>query len=1577
MFSPDSTITDILRWRCQHQADRIALYTPVSTSGDADYKAVTYHELASRAESIAAAIKAAVAEGKGTVRPRILVAGKPGVDFTAAFFGCLFADTIPVPLPERNKASEARWDSVISDCQLIAAWHDGNVEVLPTTDANESRPVLLAPNNEPAFLQYTSGSTGQPKGVIVTHDNLQHNLQQIRERFQHDENSVGVIWLPPYHDMGLIGGILQPIFVGFPVVLMTPLSFVRNPFRWLQTISRFKATTSGGPDFAYKHALKKISADQKQELDLSSWKVAFAGAETVRPETLRSFADAFAECGFDEKAFLPCYGLAETTLMVSGERGSWSGSLSRVGNGSVIDGLSVAIVDSESNPVTNGETGEIWVSGASVAAGYWGRPSESADTFAATMVGDDSKYLRTGDLGYLKDGELFVCGRVKDLIVVRGQNYYPADIETSIEQSPSISNNSTAVVQVEKDAESRLLVVQELRRSERNDQEKSDREAHIRKVLSKEYGLAVDEIRFVDSLPRTSSGKIKRHACASLPGRSSIPVEINDSNAEDTDDLRTWLVELIASKLNVSPASLRTDQPLAEMGIDSVAAVELAHELSEYLGLEAPIEPTFVWQHPTINAVYEGVRGDGLHGDLVSGKSLAAGASANEPAARALPLTDAVPTKLLGLREKSHTGQKSHSAIPAKAGTTNIDPIAIVGISCRFPSGVQSPNDYWQLLNNGTNAIGNIPDDRWDVQRYYDADFETPGKMYTCRGGFVDGVADFDPEFFSISPREAKFMDPQQRLLLEGTWLAIRDAGIQDPFSLRGNDVGCYVGLSLDDYAKRKVDTETLAHVNQQSSLGSLRGLAAGRIAYVFGFQGPTMQLDTTCSSSLVATHLACQALRTGETRMAVAAGVNLILAPESTIACCKLRALSASGQCATFSSIADGYVRGEGCGVVLLQRLSDAIADGRKIYATIPGSAVNHDGQSNGLTAPNGNAQVALIQEALRRAGKSSDEVDYIEAHGTATPLGDPIELNALNEVFANRNRRLAIGSVKTNIGHLESAAGIAGLIKVVLSMQHGHIPKHLNCEQLTEHFNWNNSSLQVSAADAEWRSEGENRIAGVSSFGMSGTNAHVVVERHLNDHVRSNDSEIPAPPFKRQRLWIEHHSLSLKAGTTNVVLKSTTPGALEGLQWQSFELDPPKADEVQIRVLEAGLNFRDVLIGMDLYPEPAELGCECVGVVEAVGEAVNDIQPGDRVMAIGAECFADYVTVSRKLVAKIDRSQPDSMVQPVAICTAAWALIQLADLKAGESVLIHHGTGGVGQAAISIARSIGAKVFSTASKPKWGKLKELGVEHPLDSRSLDFAEELKQQTSGRGVDVVINTLVGDGRWKSVEALTEGGRFIEIGKGEGPTPDEIMQRRSDVVHHTFDLGKTCGSDPEAVQSLLVKIIEQIGSWNWHAPSTTTFSRTEFLDAFRLMQSGKHTGKLVIRMDETASDGFDSIHVSGQAISSSTNTTLTHSELESLLCKRVCKVLGYSTDQLDREKGFFELGLDSLTALELKNSIQRELNIEIPSTAIFDYPDTNSMLAFLADQLNLKPETLDAGQQLDQILDEAERMLAR
>jgi len=561
-------------------------------------------------------------------------------------------------------------------------------------------------------------------------------------------------------------------------------------------------------------------------------------------------------------------------------------------------------------------------------------------------------------------------------------------------------------------------------------------------------------------------------------------------NSTNAELIQAWLVSKLSERLGIVSHEIDVREPFASYGLGSTEAVSLAGELAEWLGQK--LSPALVYEYSTIEAL---------------ARHLAGPTDVSESATR--------------------VGQNREA---------KNEPIAIIGIGCRFP-GANDPAAFWQLLRDGVDAIREVPADRFDLHEFYDPDPLIPGKMNTRWGGFLEHVDQFDPNFFGISPREASRMDPQQRLLLEVTWEAVQDAG-QVPERLAGTQTGVFIGIATNDYGR--LQWNDLERIDAYAGTGNATSIAANRISYTFDFRGPSLAIDTACSSSLVAVHLACSSLRNGESSLALAGGVNLILSPAIAIGFTKAGAMAPDGRCKAFDARANGYVRSEGAGVVVLKGLSKALADGDPIYAVIRGSAVNQDGRSNGLMAPNSLAQEAVLREAYRQAAVSPGKVQYVEAHGTGTLLGDPIEAKALGAVLGVERppgRRCALGSAKTNLGHLEAAAGIAGLIKVALALRHREIPPSLYFEKPNPHIPFDELPLRIQTTLSPWPAESGPALAGVSSFGFGGTNAHVVLEE--------------APPA-----IIETPDAQRKIGTHLLPLSARSPEALQSLvrAYQNF---------------------------------------------------------------------------------------------------------------------------------------------------------------------------------------------------------------------------------------------------------------------------------------------------------------------------------------------------------------------------------------------------------------------------------------
>ena len=671
LSSTATTLHEVLAERAELAGARRA-YTFIGTDQD---HPITFRELDQRARAIAAMLQQKYEPGE-----RAILVFPAGLDFIATFFGCLYAGirAVPTTYPKPRRPMP-RMASIVNDCQPTIALTDGATlstigesiaaSHLPTIDwvdvhdaahPEEYRPVSVDAN-EIAFLQYTSGSTSEPKGVMVSHSNLLHNLEMIRHGFgldsfdPHGRSDTGVFWLPAYHDMGLIGGLLESLFVGGHSVLMSPAAFLQRPYGWLEKMSEYRASISGAPNFAYELVVNRTTDEQRSKLDLSNWKVAFCGAEPIRPETLELFADSFGASGFATNAFYPCFGLAEGTLLATGTVGPQPLDIHTVSR-SALERHEVKIAADESSPdaqrmltcggalldqrvaIVNPQTceevgeqvvGEIWVNGPSVAQGYWNRPEETAEVFQAYLDSGEGPYLRTGDLGFLIDGKLIVTGRVKDVIIIRGRNHYPQDIEkTASDAHEALRQDSGAVFTVDRDGQEQVVVVHEIDRNYR----KADFDEvvmSVRRAVSTAHEIEVYGVALIRhmSLPRTTSGKVQRHMsrkqfedgelrshqvwtkesvdvkgiamAANKPERFTRPEE--PMSAEEVsrlaDKIEKWMLQWLIEKAAVPEDEVSRDKPFAEFGLDSLTAVELSQQLEDWVGVE--VVPTIAWNYPT------------------------------------------------------------------------------------------------------------------------------------------------------------------------------------------------------------------------------------------------------------------------------------------------------------------------------------------------------------------------------------------------------------------------------------------------------------------------------------------------------------------------------------------------------------------------------------------------------------------------------------------------------------------------------------------------------------------------------------------------------------------------------------------------------------------------------------------------------------------------------------------------------------------------------------------------------------------------------------------------------------------
>jgi acyl transferase domain-containing protein/acyl-CoA synthetase (AMP-forming)/AMP-acid ligase II/aryl carrier-like protein/NAD(P)-dependent dehydrogenase (short-subunit alcohol dehydrogenase family) len=1108
--------------------------------GNEESHQITFGELDLKARAIAAYLQ----EQQLTTQT-VLLAYPQGIEFVCAFLGCLYAGLIAVPISNIKPDSiekaipfvnsiidNAKISAILTNTQLINKIHENfsehtkNILISDTTILdNEASLVYAVPSikkESVVYLQYTSGSTSTPKAAMISYQGLIHNIIQSIKKWKYKKSSVALTWAPHGHVYGLICGLLVPLYRGSTTILIPAEKIIRRPITWLNAITHYKVTHSGAPNFAYELCIDGITDDEVHTLRLHSWKVAVNGGELVKHDTLQNFIEKFKKCGFSPLAFCVAYGMSEFSGTISATAFMKKLKLIKIStkhlnnnqvalatseyvphrtlssHGKLINKSKIKIVDPLTlSAVKKDKIGEIWLSGKSVALGYWQLDNETNETFNAKMLNSKNSYLRTGDLGFIKNNELFITGRLKDVVIVYGKKYYLTDLETSVvDKLTKFPIKGRAVITTWIKNKEEIIFLQEIN-STMTDVMMNELIKIIRQTISEIHGIDLYGVILIhaDSLPKTGSGKLQRRLCQQQYEESNLKIikphfkniyedekqsySLSEKNMDLKEVIKKEIISHISTILKVNKMEIDGSKPISIYGFDSIKIVQLIEKLNQQYDLS--ITPARLFEFSTINDFMETLYKENEH-------------KFTKHTGVDLPATDNYPLI------------PSHQKNPSRLADHHSHDIAIIGMSGIFPDAANL-DIFWDNLVKGKDAIKEIPKDRWSWEDYYGDNQLNSHKTKIKWGGFIENVSQFDANFFNISPREAELIDPQQRLFLQTAWKAIEDAGysIKD---LKNIPTGLFVGVFNNDYAE-------LLHKNNITdayiTTGVTHSILANRISYLLDLHGPSEAIDTACSSSLVAIHNAILAIHNGDCEIAIAGGVNLLLTPTAYLDANKAGMLSEDGRCKTFDKKANGYVRAEGVAAILLKPLHKALIDGDHIHGVIKGSAVNHGGHANSLTAPNPNAQAEVIASAFRRSHITVDSVNYIETHGTGTALGDPIEINGLHKAFQllyqeqnlkGRDHYCGLGAVKTNIGHLEAAAGMAGVIKIILAMKHQLIPGNIHYEEKNPYLSFENSPFYLVKETEYWqRIKNSNGIdmpfrAGVSSFGFGGTNAHVILE-------------------------------------------------------------------------------------------------------------------------------------------------------------------------------------------------------------------------------------------------------------------------------------------------------------------------------------------------------------------------------------------------------------------------------------------------------------------------------------------------
>jgi amino acid adenylation domain-containing protein/non-ribosomal peptide synthase protein (TIGR01720 family) len=935
-----------------------------------------------------------------------------------------------------------------------------------------------------AFIQFSSGSTGDPKGVMLTHKNLIHNVCGILNTSQVTAEDSYLQWMPLTHDMGLICNHISPLMANLNQYIIPTSLFIRQPLLWIKKASEHQVSVISSPNFGYKYFLQFFKAEKASGWDLSHIRIIYNGAEPISTDLCNSFLDTLAPYGLNRTAMCTVYGLAEASVgvaqpLVENEfvttyvdrehlnignsvvevDKEYPSALSFVEVGYAVDYCQIRICDDEDVELSDRTIGHIHIKGLNVTQGYY----NNREATEKLLAGDG--WVRTGDLGFLRNGQLVITGRAKDIIFVNGQNVYPHDLERIAEEIDGVELGRVAVCGVY-NAELKKEEIVVFIVSKRKLEKFYPILVEVKRLLNKRGGWEIADVIPLKRMPKTTSGKVQRYILAQKYKEGEF--------AEVSLEMNNIALKAEAEKR-------------AESSGTGATQTEIAREIQRICSEVLMKDGISIWDS------YFEMGANSLHLAQIADRI-------EQKFSVKLEVSDLFAYSSIGELSKyliAETNLNSYMELNEKEDPQNEKDIAIIGMSVYLP-GASNLGQYWDNLACGRDLIGEFDSTRREDAKDYlsvigldrrESDFKA--------GGYLDEIDKFDYAFFKLSPNEAKLMDPNQRLFTQQVWQTLEDAGYAGD-RLRGRKVGVYAGFSKVGYDYERLISKHDPDKISNYIVGNLPSVLASRIAYFLDLKGPAVTIDTACSSSLVAVHMACQAIRNGECEMALAGGVRTSLLPLSL----GLDMESGDGHTRAFDSSSDGTGVSEGVAAVLLKPLRQALQDGDHVYAVIKGSAMNQDGATVGITAPNPISQTEVIRSAWKDAGVDPKTLAFIEAHGTGTKLGDPVEFSALTKAFAgytDKKQFCALGSVKANIGHTFEASGIASLIKSALMLKHRKNPPLVHFREPNERIDLEHSPFYINTELAPFDGSQQPLRCGISSFGFSGTNCHVVMEEYI----------------------------------------------------------------------------------------------------------------------------------------------------------------------------------------------------------------------------------------------------------------------------------------------------------------------------------------------------------------------------------------------------------------------------------------------------------------------------------------------